>query len=61
MSEFKLDIDYPYAIPVPETFQEKPRIVEYPQFPIKYKHYGKVLQQMIGYACTLPDDEERVL
>ena len=59
MSEFKLDIDYPYTIPVPETFQEKPRIVAYPQVQIRYKHYGKVLQQMVEYACTMPDDEER--
>lgn len=59
MSEFKLDIDYPYDIPIPETFKEKPRIVEYPQSPIQYKHYGKVLQQMIEYACTLPESDER--
>jgi hypothetical protein len=59
MSEFKLDIDYPYDIPVPETFQEKPKIVNNPQSPIRFKHYGKVLEQMVGYACTMEDNEER--
>jgi hypothetical protein len=59
MAEFKLDIDYPYDIPVPETLQEKPRIVEYPQSQIVYKHYGKVVQQMINYACTLEEGDER--
>jgi hypothetical protein len=59
MSDFKLDIDYPYDIPVPETFQEKPRIVTNTQSPIRYKHYGKVLQQMVDYACTMEDGEER--
>jgi hypothetical protein len=59
MAEFKLDIDYPYDIPVPETFQEKPKIVDYPQSPIRYKHYGKVIEQMINYACTLEEGEER--
>ena len=59
MSEFKLDIDYPYAVPVPETFQEKPRIVPYPQSAIRYKHYGKILENMIGYACNMPENDER--
>jgi hypothetical protein len=59
MSDFKLDIDYPYDIPVPETFQEKPKIVAYPQSDIRYKHYGKILEQMITYACNMPENEER--
>lgn len=59
MSEFKLDIDYPYEIPVPASFQEKPKIVEYPQSPIRYKHYGKILQRMIEAACNFEEGEER--
>jgi hypothetical protein len=59
MSEFKLDIDYPYDIPVPATFQEKPKIVAYPQSAIRYKHYGKILQRMIETACTYEEGDER--
>ncbi len=59
MSGFKLDIDYPYDIPVPETFKEKPKIVEYPQSAIRYKHYGKILERMINTACDMPDNDER--
>lgn len=59
MSDFKLDIDYPYDIPVPETFQAKPKIVDYPQSAIRYKHYGKILERMIQTACDMPDDDER--
>jgi hypothetical protein len=59
MSDFKLDIDYPYDVPVPETFQEKPKIVEYPQSPIRFKHYGKILQRMTDYACKLEEGDER--
>ncbi len=59
MSDFKLDIDYPYDIPVPETFQAKPKIVDYPQSSIRYKHYGKILERMIQTACDMPDDDER--
>lgn len=59
MAEFKLDIDFPYDIPVPETFQEKPRIVDYPQSNIRYKHYGKVLERMLDYAATMNDGDEK--
>lgn len=59
MADFKLDIDYPYDIPVPETFQAKPKIVDYPQSAIRYKHYGKILERMIQTACDMPDDDER--
>jgi hypothetical protein len=59
MANFKLDIDYPYDIPVPETFQEKPRIVEYPQSAIRFKHYGKILEQMTEYACGLEEGDEK--
>jgi hypothetical protein len=62
MADFKLDIDYPYDIPVAETFQEKPRIVEYPQSGIRFKHYGKILERMTEYACQLEEgDEKRAL
>jgi hypothetical protein len=59
MSGFKLDIDYPYDIPVPETFQEKPKIVDYPQSNIRYKHYGKILERMIEYACNMSENDEQ--
>lgn len=59
MSEFKLDIDYPYDIPVPETFKGKPKIVAYPQTNIRFKHYGKILERMIERACEMEDGEER--
>jgi hypothetical protein len=59
MSDFKLDIDYPYDIPQPETFQEKPRIVEYPQSNIRFRHYGKILERMTEYACNMEEGEEK--
>lgn len=59
MAEFKLDIDFPYDIPVPETFQEKPKIVDYPQSDIRYKHYGKILERMLEYASKMEEGEEK--
>ena len=43
MSNFKLDIDYPYEIPRAEEFVEKPRRVPYNTNQIRYRHYGKSL------------------
>lgn len=56
MSDFKLDIDYPYDPPRPETFLEKPKSVPYTNTPIKYRHYGKLIEKMIEQAVQYDDD-----
>ncbi len=56
MSDFKLDIDYPYAPPVPETFTEKPKYIPYNQSDIKFRHYGKIMEQLIDNISKM--DEE---
>ena len=50
MSDFKLDIDYPYDPPRRETFTKKPRLVPYNTNDIRYKHYGKILELLIEKA-----------
>jgi hypothetical protein len=56
ISDFKLDIDYPYDPPKPETFIEKPRYVPYDQSDISYRHYGKIIEQFVT-ATSQMDDE----
>jgi len=56
MSDFKLDIDYPYDPPIPETFIEKPRLIPYGQTDIKYRHYGKIMENYIAATARLEDD-----
>jgi hypothetical protein len=56
MSEFKLDIDYPYDPPKPETFLEKPQRVPYTQSDIRYRHYGKLMEQLIANTANMEDD-----
>ncbi|MEI6142730.1 MAG: DUF4290 domain-containing protein [Mariniphaga sp.] len=58
MSDFKLDIDYPYDPPKPETFIEKPRLVPYNQSNIKYRHYGKIMETFISATSGLEDDSQ---
>jgi hypothetical protein len=55
MSDFKLDIDFPYDPPRPETFLEKPKSVPYDHTPIKYRHYGKLVEKMIEQASQYED------
>lgn len=59
ISDFKLDIDYPYEIPEPSHFFEKPKLIPYNDYPIRYKHYGKILELMIKEAIALEAGEKR--
>jgi hypothetical protein len=59
MSDFKLDIDYPYEIPQPEMFTSKPKIVPYNTGNIKYRHYGIVVQKMIKRTAELEEGAEK--
>lgn len=59
MSEFKLDVDAPYPVPTPDTFNAKPRRVKYPQSNIRYGHYGKTVEDLIAKAVETTDEQER--
>ena len=51
MSDFKLDVDFPYNVVKPENLESKPEPVQYKLEPIKMRHYGKIVDQMIQRAC----------
>jgi len=59
ISQFKLDVDSPYPIPNPDSFKEKPKLLEYPKGKIRYKHYGKTIEEIIKKARAYPDGAER--
>lgn len=59
MADFKLDIDYPYEVASPETLYTTPQRIEYPKGNIRYRHYGRCVEEMMKKACTMPDGEER--
>ncbi len=61
MSDFKLDIDYPYDPPLPDILTEKPDIVPYNQHRIKYKHYGRTMELMIEEATKLEGEEREAM
>lgn len=59
MSDFMLDIDYPFEVIKKEEFHVAPERVPYQNGEIKYRHYGRIVEQMIAHACTLEEGEER--
>lgn len=59
MADFKLDIDFPYEIPRPEEFAEKPRRVSYNDRDIRYRHYGHIVEDLIKEAIKLPDGDDK--
>jgi hypothetical protein len=59
MSDFKLDIDYPYDVPRPEEFVEKPRRVPYNTNQIRFRHYGKIIERLIEEAIKLPEGDDK--
>ncbi|MBQ7690824.1 MAG: DUF4290 domain-containing protein [Muribaculaceae bacterium] len=59
MSDFKLDVDYPFPVVKPENLDDKPAKVPYQLVPIKFRHYGKIIERMIERAAQYPEGEER--
>lgn len=60
ISNFELDVDSPYPIPSREDIYQKPDKVGYVDpYEIKFKHYGRVIQDMIQKAIEYPEGEEK--
>jgi len=59
MSDFKLDIDYPYEICKKENLYTKPEQIPYKSSRITYMHYGRIVQQAIEKAIEMPEGDEK--
>lgn len=59
MSDFKLDIDFPYDIVTAETLYTRPETIPYQNYRIHYQHYGKTLERMIERVADYEEGEER--
>lgn len=57
ISQFSLDVDYPYEIPKPENHNDNPKTLDLPQGPIKFRHYGKTMENMVKKAMEMEDGE----
>ena len=59
MSDFKLDIDYPFEIVKKEDLVVKPEKLEYPNGALRYRHYGRFLEGMIKKAMEIENEAEK--
>ncbi len=59
MSDFKLDIDYPYEIINKDNLAVKPKPIPYQADNLKHRHYGKIMVDMIKQACAYEDGPEK--
>jgi hypothetical protein len=59
ISGYQLNVDSPYAPPVPMEKQRKPQHIGYQNNDIKYGHYGQYLIKMIEAASREENDEIR--
>lgn len=59
MADFKLDIDYPVEIVKKESLEIKPQRITYSQHDIRFRHYGRFVQDMIKLAVDYQEGEER--
>ncbi len=60
MSNFSLDIDYPYEVIKKEKLMTKPDKIEYSSPKrIRFMHYGKIIHELIDKAVEMEEGEER--
>jgi len=59
MSDFKLDIDFPYEILQEENLYTRPETIPYKKSRIRYMHYGRTLEEMIEIISKYPDGEDK--
>lgn len=57
MSNYQLDIDYPYEVVKPADLQSKPDKMPYPNRNIKDRHYGNNLPRFVKAATELSNPE----
>lgn len=59
MSNFELDIDYPYDISEAKASLEKPSPVPYPEVKRITRHYGALVKTLIDKIVGMPEGRER--
>jgi len=59
MSDFKLDIDFPYEIVQAENLYTRPESIAYKNSRIRYQHYGRTLEEMIEKVALYPEGDEK--
>lgn len=59
ISGFRLDVDGPYPSPSKDVLTAKPRKLRYSVGDIKFRHYGKNIENIINKAILMDEGEEK--
>ncbi len=60
MSDFRLDIDSPFERPDQEELRYKPERLDYnTAHPVRFRHYGRMIEVMVQQAIAEEDIEQR--
>jgi hypothetical protein len=59
MSDFKLDIDWPFDLIKQDVLDTQPVKMHYQPNEVQYRQYGLYIQQMVARAAEMPEGEER--
>ena len=60
MSDFKLDIEYPYEIIKKEELYSAPGKIEYSRPTMRYRHYGKIMEKIIVIAAKMENGDKKM-
>lgn len=59
MARFELDIDFPCEVVSAEEIHRKPNPIPYTNQNIRFRHYGRNVQDMIGIVADMENGEEK--
>lgn len=59
MTDFKLEVASPYPKPDPEELRKRPTPLPYPAKPIKHRHLGGNIEELLKKAAAEMDPEKR--
>ncbi len=57
MSDFKLDIDFPFELPERENFNQRPKKLPYNNQNMRFKHYGRTIERLIEKAVEMEEGD----
>lgn len=59
LSNYQLDIDFPYEVVRAEEITARPKPLKYPMQRIRYRHYGHLTEDFMKVLKNMPEGEER--
>ena len=59
MSGYRLDVDYPFEVTRFDISKQVPEHIAYSSGEIRYRHYGRIIPELIRKSCEMPDGPER--